>query len=93
MDREHVVRSPHCPNKNRTCGECAWGFTTPGAGEAVPAGLAPLEGIPGYDSDCGRVNLFVTRGGEMGAVRNGKFFPGIPGNFAFERFRERVAVA
>jgi hypothetical protein len=42
--------------------------------------------MPGYRSDCGRVDIFADDQGRIGAVRDGQFFPGIEGNFAFERF-------
>ncbi|HUO50511.1 MAG TPA: hypothetical protein VMU25_03050 [Candidatus Paceibacterota bacterium] len=86
--RERVVRSPHCPNRTHTCKSCAWGFLTPdgpGKGENN-AGLALEELHMGYRSECGSVQLYRDAQGRIGAVRNGRFFPGIPGNFAYERY-------
>jgi hypothetical protein len=89
---QHVVRSPHCPNNKRTCG--SWGFqTSEGVGSGIevdPATLVPLEGISGYRSDCGPVALFRDKDGRIGAFRDGRFFPGIQDNFAFERFKQNL---
>lgn len=89
--RHRLVRSPHCPNSmsmDPTCGNCAWGFyTKEGAGEGEHMGeleLTPLHA--GYNSQCGQVMLFRDKHGRVGAVRENRFFPGIRGNEAFERY-------
>ncbi len=89
--RNRLVRSPHCPNRKSadpTCGTCAWGFYTKegeGAGEnAAPLTLVPLQA--GYKSQCGSVNLYRDEFGRVGALRDNRFYPGITGNEAFERY-------
>jgi hypothetical protein len=94
-------------SKTGLCGHCAWGFHTmdaPGhqTGED-PAGLrlrtATENGTAaGYRSECGDVTLYVDKDDRVGALREieGKqrFFPGIGGNFAYERYlREHPAIS
>lgn len=84
-----IVRSPHCPNRRSvdpTCGTCAWGFyTKQGAGIGEDAQLLSLQPLnAGYKSQCGKVELFADDQGRIGALREEKFFPGIPGNEAYE---------
>lgn len=89
--RNRIVRAKDCPNRlteDHTCGSCAWGFYTKtgvGAGESADThSLTPLNA--GYKSQCGRVKLFADEEGRVGAVRGGRFFPGIPGNEAYELY-------
>ncbi|MFW6209936.1 MAG: hypothetical protein ACOC4E_00400 [Patescibacteria group bacterium] len=76
--------------KHGLCGFCAWGFVTfagKGKGEdPTDLGLTPLDA--GYRSECGTVELYRDRDGRVGALRNGRFFPGIEGNVAFERYKQ-----
>lgn len=95
--RNRVVRSENCPNRGATCGSCAWGFYTPdgaGIGEKA-AELSLVDTGKGYRSQCGKVSVHQDGAGRFGAVRKvqglGKrFFPGIPGNPAYERFRPQL---
>ena len=83
---DHQVRSEHCPNRYQTCGSCAWGFTLLGHAEQA-GGLVNLDA--GYMSDCGRVALYRDESGRLGALRGGAFYPGIPGNPAYEAYVAR----
>lgn len=88
------------PDERRgTCGSCAWGFYTMasdqhGVGEdPSPLGLTPifLDGAhAGYRSQCGGVKLYRDNAGRIGALKevdgSARFFPGISGNWAFERY-------
>ena len=82
------------------CGLCAWGFHTMESSEHQPGesveglALTPLlseGGHAGYKAQCGRVKLYMDNQGRVGAVRTvggeERFFPGIEGNWAFERYR------
>lgn len=85
-----------------TCGTCAWGFYTMEAGghqqgeNATDLGLIPVvndEGRMGYRARCGKVALYRDNRGRVGPTRTiageKKFFPGIKGNWAYERYTER----
>ena len=86
-------------DKRGTCGSCAWGFYTmesplPEAGEdPAPLSLSPIvsgDAPAGYRSQCGTVTLYRDASGRVGALRemNGeqRFFAGITGNWAYERY-------
>lgn len=86
-------------DKAGLCGLCAWGFYSMYA-EGHQAGepihgltLIPVltgEGYAGYKAQCGRVKLYRDQDGRIGAVKcvsgEERFFPGITGNWAFERY-------
>ena len=40
----------------------------------------------GYESDCGTVELYCDQNGRIGALRDGRFYPGIPGNAAYAKY-------
>jgi len=86
--RARVVRSPHCPNRTKACQHCAWGLvTSEGKGEGeLSTALQLVSANEGYKSDCGWIELFWDQHGRLGAVREGRFFPGIPENEAFVFF-------
>jgi hypothetical protein len=97
--RNALPRSPHCPGgcggpKATACVDCAWGFYTPegpGIGEVVMQPLIALS--VGYKSQCGRVALHRDQDGRIGALRGGKFFPGITSNSAYERYIAGLEIA
>ena len=82
------------------CGSCAWGFFTfdsafaqtgePVRGLKLRKAVFANGGRAGYKSQCGRVELYFDQHGRLGALRDSDgvpgFFPGIVGNFAFERY-------
>jgi hypothetical protein len=88
--------------RHGTCGSCAWGFYTMesdehGAGEDPSTlELSPvfLDGKhAGYRSQCGGVKLYRDARGRIGALKEvdgvRRFFPGIKGNWAFERYLKK----
>lgn len=85
-----------------TCGFCAWGFyTMASAGHQQGEDLQELdlervndgEARAGYKAQCGMVKLYRDNQGRIGAVREidgqERFFPGLKGNWAFERYLTR----
>lgn len=82
------------------CGFCAWGFYRmeaegPQRGESTAElTLTRVEddrGTPlGYKAQCGKVELYRDQNGRIGALRKvrgeSRFFPGIDGNWAYERY-------
>lgn len=82
-----------------TCGTCAWGFYRTDAEGHQPG--EPVEGLElspvysgqqpaGYKAQCGSVRLMTDKDGRVGAVRKvggeDRFFAGIKGNWAFDRY-------
>jgi hypothetical protein len=88
---ERIPSSARCPQSRSavpTCAGCAWGIVTPqgvGQGERI-APSAQLIVIGGYNSSCGRVAVAQDDRGRTGAIRGNRFFPGIQGNEAYERY-------
>ncbi len=81
------------------CGSCAWGFyrmdsPDPQVGiDPTQLSLVPImtdEAPAGYSSQCGKVMLYRDKEGRIGALREvhgvQRFFPGIVGNWAYERY-------
>lgn len=86
-----------------TCGHCAWGFyNMDDKGHQPGEDASTLDLIPivdeggaqmGYKARCGKVNICKDEDGRVGALRRidgeDRFFPGIKGNWAYERYLER----
>ncbi|MEI7818910.1 MAG: hypothetical protein WCI47_02215 [bacterium] len=77
------------------CSNCAWGFVTPEApgytaGQPIPVSFRELSGA--YTGLCGDVQPVVTVTGQLGAIRDGRFYPAVD-NEALRRYLPVMGVS
>jgi hypothetical protein len=101
ISQEEAAPSVPAP-KAGLCGFCAWGFySMESSGQQQgedPKGLGLVAVLrdgkqAGYKAQCGKVALYQDASGRVGALRKAsdenRFFPGIKGNWAYERYVAR----